>query len=152
MKPLRVLCVLLAIAIGGCAEDEEAPERELQDAAREFAEQTAALQADVARAARALPAEGVDEGRAERELEDLERRAVRLRDRVEQTLPEGYAARESLRAANKRTVRAIQDIREFVQVGDDGALGRARARLDAARQRLAAAADELSGAPGVIAP
>lgn len=94
MRPLCVLWVLLAIATGGCTEDEEAAEREHPD-----------------------------------------------------------AARESLRAANKRTVRAIQDVRAFVQVGDDRALGRARARLSAARQRLAAAADEPSGAaPEVIAP
>ena len=171
----RRLCALwavLAIAAAGCGEGEEPVERNLPDVAREITEQTAALQADVADAARELLADGVDSERTEQGLEELEQRAIALRDRVEERLPERYAGREALRASNRRTVRAIQDLRAFVQLGDEDAVRRAADRLDNARQRLAAAADELiagaddedgraleqlqreldEAAPGVIAP
>ena len=116
---------------------------EAERTTRAIAAELKELQREVAETGRKL-VEGTAAERdaAERELRREERRARELAERVERDVRREEGGRAALRQAARQTERGLTELRRFAE-GDEDALARANAELEAAESSLRAVAASL---------
>jgi uncharacterized coiled-coil DUF342 family protein len=153
LRPVRLMAVILAVlsaavvavGCGGAATDAEVPTGDQAvDRAEALAEEVRQLQEEASEVGRRLVEDPEARAEAQAQAEQLEERARELAQQAETEAPE----EPELRDAAQDVERATQELQEFAETEQTEALDAAREALNQADDELGSAAESLESRLG----